>query len=284
MQDILAKLEQDLALRGLSDSTRYQYRKRIERYARFVARPLEETGEQDFRGFLLHLIEDEGLAASTVNCYSAAIVFLYEAVLGRQVDRRQVPRMKRRSRLPEVPTRAEARAIINAPKNPKHKAMISLAYSAGLRVSEIAALRVADIDSAGMRILVRGGKGGKDRYTLLSQECLKALRDYYRRFRPDHPDGWLFPGVCSPGHIKRGPVEDAFTAALARSGVKKRMGIHAMRHAFGTHLYEDGVSLLDIKELLGHASLASTMVYVHLANVAGRVTSPLDVPLGGPGA
>jgi site-specific recombinase XerD len=186
--------------------------------------------------------------------------------------------MKRPRKLPETLSRSEVAAIITAAENTKHKTMLMLAYSAGLRVSEIARLKVADIDSEGMRIFVRAGKGGKDRYTLLSKTCLDMLRRYWKGHRPDHPEGYLFLGIRSLDHITSAAIAQAFNGALAKSGIKKNVSIHSMRHAFATHLLENGAGLTDIKELLGHASLSSTTIYLHLANITDRVISPLDFP------
>ena len=155
-------------------------------------------------------------------------------------------------------------------------ALLALIDGSGLRVSEAAGLHVADIDSAAMRVFVASGKGNKDRYTLLSQTALEALRDYWRGYRPQHPEGWLFPGPGATGHITASGIALAFDQALARAGITTPASVHTLRHCFATHLLEDGATLLQIKELLGHASLHSTTVYVHLANLTGGIRSPLD--------
>jgi site-specific recombinase XerD len=278
MKGILAKLEQDMELRGFSENTKDLYHRVADHYVRHVGKPLEETGEDDVRGYLGYLRHTRGLANTSVNAYLAAIWFLYEVVCDRQLNRKQVPFMKRPRRLPEVLSRGEVAAIIGATENTKHKAQFMLAYSAGLRVSEIARLRAADIDSASMRILVRAGKGDKDRYTLLSKTCLDMLRRYWKGHRPAHPQGYLFLGMRSLDHITPDAIENAFSRALVASGVRKNVSIHSMRHSFATHLLENGAGLADIKELLGHASLSSTTVYLHLANITDRVVSPLDLP------
>jgi site-specific recombinase XerD len=284
MKGILAKLERDMELRGFSDNTKDQYRRIIDLYLRRMSKPLEETGEGDIRGYLEYLKHTKKLANTSVNAYLAAIWFLYEVVCDRQLNRKQVPFMKRPRKLPEVLSRDEVAAIIDATENTKHKAMFMLAYSAGLRVSEIARLTAGDIDSTSMRIFVRAGKGDKDRYTLLSKTCLDMLRRYWAGCRPAHPQGYLFLGVRSLDHITSAAIENAFNNALAASGVRKNVSIHSLRHSFATHLLENGAGLADIKELLGHASLSSTTVYLHLASITDRVVSPLDLPYVGKGA
>jgi site-specific recombinase XerD len=151
-----------------------------------------------------------------------------------------------------------------------------LAYGSGLRISEIANLKVRDIDSNSMRLFVRGGKGKKDRYTILSENTLLTLRDYWCRYRPKSPEGYLFPGTKNVGSITGAGVRYAFNCALCKTNITKDVSPHTLRHCFATHLLEAGYSLFQIKEMLGHASLSSTTVYLHLANTTSGVTSPAD--------
>ena len=150
-----------------------------------------------------------------------------------------------------------------------------LGYGSGLRVSEICALRVQDIDSKQMRVFVRCGKRNKDRYTILSQNTLEILRDYWRAYRPHHPDGLLFPGWRNLSPVTPEAVNDALIKWSAAAGIKKKVSMHSLRHSFAAHLLEDGTDLFTIKKLLGHSSISSTTVYLRLANVSG-VLSPLD--------
>jgi site-specific recombinase XerD len=251
MKDILAKLEQDMELRGFSENTEEQYNRIIELYLRHVKRPFDETDESDIIDYLKYLRFVKKLANTSVNAYLAAIWFLYEVTCNRQLNRKQVPFMKRPRKLPEVLSRDEVAAIIDATNNTKHKAMFVLAYSTSLRRSEIATLRAEDIDSASMRIFVRASKGDKDRYTLLlSKTCLGMLRRYWKGCRPGHPEGWLFLGVRSLDHITGAAIEHAFIKALGASGIQKDVSIHSLRHSFATHLLENGAGLADIKELI----------------------------------
>ena len=163
---------------------------------------------------------------------------------------------------------------------PKHRALLTLIYGSGLRISEAAAMKVPHIDSAAMRVRVVGGKGHKDRYTLLSKAALTALREYWRACRPQHPDGWLFPGSCPSGHITSAGIRFAFNQAVARAQITRPVTVHTLRHCFATHLLEDGATLLQIKELLGHRTIQSTTVYLHLANLTTGLQSPLDAFTG----
>ena len=127
-----------------------------------------------------------------------------------------------------------------------------------------------------MRLFVDYGKGGKDRYTLLSEACLSVLRKYWKIYLPKHSEGWLFLGTYNVSHITSDGIESAFNKAVKRTNITKNVSIHTLRHAFATHLLEDGATLLQIKELLGHSSIQSTTIYLHLANITSNVKSPLD--------
>jgi len=248
----------------------------VEIFLKHCGKPIEELSEIDVRQFLWHLAIERKLSPKTVNCYSAAIRFFFAVALNRQMDYLQIPRMKEQKKLPQIPTRAEIAQLIASCGNSKHKALLLLAYGSGLRVGEIVRLKPSDIDSNAMRVLVRGGKGQKDRYTALSQAALEALRKYWAGCRPRSPENYLFPGAAKTGHMTTRGVENAFTAACARSGLNKNISPHLLRHCFGTHLLEDGCSLLQTKELLGHSSLSSTIIYLHLANTASTAASPAD--------
>jgi len=207
---------------------------------------------------------------------NAAIRFFFAVTLNRTINYLQFPRFKKPKTLPEVPTREEAQQLIHNCPNLKHKAFFLLAYGGGLRVSEVASLRIKDIDSKSMRVFVRGGKGKKDRYTILSNECLCVLREYWSVYRPKHPDGWLFLDLRKRKRITPAGVASAFEKWVGCFGSEKKLSFHSLRHAFATYLLEDGATIFQIKELLGHASLNSTAVYLHLANTTAGVVSPAD--------
>jgi site-specific recombinase XerD len=281
-RQLLKRMETDMCMRGMSEHTKRAYVLYAGKFLKHCGKPAEKLNENDARAFLIGLLREGRVCAGTVNSYNAAIRFFFAVTLNRTMNYLQLPRFKKRKTLPEIPTREEVSMLINECANVKHKAFFLLAYGAGLRVSEIAALRVKDIDSKSMRIFVRGGKGGKDRYTLLSNECLCALRDYWSVHRPKHPEGWLFLGPGKHTRITAKGIAVAFGTWLARLGIGRDISIHSLRHAFATHLLEDGATVFQIKELLGHASLSSTAVYLHLANTTAGVVSPADrfVPYG----
>lgn len=272
----LQRLNVDMKLRGLSINTQESYSLSVRKFLEFTGRPVEDLDEEDVRRYLIQLLRENKVTTSTINTYSAAIRFFFAVTLNRTMNYLQIPRFKAAKELPEILAREEIGYLFEICTNLKHKSILMLAYGSGLRASEIATLRVKDIDSGAMRVFVKGGKGKKDRYTLLSNECLCVLREYWTVYRPKHPEGWLFLGVRKQTHIISDSASYAFDRWLEKSGITKDVSIHSLRHSFATHLLEDGVDLFQIKELLGHASLSSTTVYLHLANTTAGVTSPAD--------
>ncbi len=275
-EQILLQMKEDILLRGLSPKTLEGYMLHARIFLEYCNRPAEDLTENDIRNFLRYLINEKKVSSGTVNTYNSAIRFLFAATLNRNLNYLQIPRQKKHKTLPEVLTREEVFSIIQSCSNIKHKAIIMVIYSSGLRVSEAAALKIQHIDSKNMRLFVDCGKGGKDRYTLLSETCLGVLREYWKIYRPKHPDGWLFPGSHNLSHITSRGIQHVFTQALKRTTITKNVSVHTLRHAFATHLLEDGVTVLQIKNLLGHSSIQSTTVYLHLANLTSDIKSPLD--------
>lgn len=277
-QHVLQRMTEDLQLRGLSPNTVDVYTRAARIFLEFCKRPVDQLDVQDARRFLLFLICEKKRSAATVNVYNAAVRFLFAVTLDRTFNPLQIPRQKMPKTLPQVLSRPEIASILEHCHNLKHKALFALIYGSGLRVSEAAAIKTQHIDSRTMRVFVQGGKGAKDRYTVLSHTALQLLREYWKAYRPTHPEGWLFLGTYSLAHITSAAISRAFGDALKRAQISKEVSIHSLRHSFATHLLEDGVSLLQIKELLGHTSIRSTTVYLHLANVTSGMLSPLDRP------
>jgi len=276
IKQLLINFGTDMKIRGMSEHTQRSYTQNVERFLRSRKQPAKEIDESEAREFLIEMLREDKVSTGTLNIYNAAIRLFFAVTLNRTMNYLQLPRFKSRKKLPEILTRDEINRLINDCANVKHKTFLMLAYGSGLRVSEIASLRVNDIDSKAMRIFVKDGKGGKDRYTILSHECLCVMREYWTIYRPKHRDGWLFLGIKNKTHISSAAIEDAFNKQLEKAGITKNVSIHTLRHDFATHLLEDGVDLFRIKELLGHASLSSTTVYLHLANTSSGVISPAD--------
>jgi len=275
-QQALQRMKADMQLRGLAENTFRSYLTHARMFLVCCNRPVEELTEVDVRKFLGHLIIEKKLTPGTVNIYSAAIRFFFAVTLNRTMNYLQIPRVKAPKKLPEILTKDEIFELIGNSSNLKHKALLLLAYGSGLRVGELTSLKVKDIDSESMRVFVRGGKGKKDRYTILSENALYALRDYWRKYRPKNSEGYLFPDIKNVDHLSVAAVTRAIETALAKTNIQKKISPHTLRHCFATHLLEDGYSLLQIKEMLGHASIQSTTIYLHLANTTAGITSPAD--------
>ena len=276
-EQAIQRMWEDIRFRNLSNSTYKNYTRNIRNFFAFCRKPIEELDENDIRNFLHYLIDEKKYAPTTVNQSSAAIRFFFAVSLNRPMNYLQIPLMKVPKTLPDVLTREEVSSLIRACTNTKHQALLLLAYGSGLRSGEIETLRVKDIDSKEMRIFVKGGKNKRDRYTLLSQTTLEALRTYWKDYRPNSPEGWLFPGFRNIGHLTRAAIALAFDTCVKRTGITKEVSPHSLRHAFATHLLEDGVELINIKELLGHHRISSTMVYLHLSNTTKGIVSPADM-------
>jgi site-specific recombinase XerD len=282
MQDILTKLTEDIRLRGLSENTCVTYIRNVRRYLDFLGdTPIEATTESDLRRYSSYLRDERELAPRTLNTNLAAVFFLYEVTCDRQLNRKQIPYMKKPKVLPRIFTRPELSVLMDVTTNLKHRAIISLGYGSGLRVSEVCNLKVADIDSTNMRLFIDKGKGDKDRYTILSEASLLCLRKYWRAYRPNNAQGLLFVGHHNM-KISDDACANALKEAMRKAGIEPLdRSFHTLRHCFGTYLLEDGTDLMTIKCLMGHSAISTTALYLHLANVGKGVRSPLDNDGGG---
>jgi integrase/recombinase XerD len=242
-----------------------------ERFARFIEKPLMDAVSSDANRFIASMEREGGASASTLNQAVSALKFLFSRILGREAPLSRRPKADRR--LPIVLSRDEVIRVISAPRNIKHRSILALAYSAGLRVSEIASMRRTDIDPDRHTIFVRGGKGRKDRYTILADRTYSLLETYIDLVKPDI---WLFEGPDG-GHLSTRTIQDIFKKAVEKAGVTKSLSVHSLRHSFATHLLEDGTDLRYIQELLGHANARTTQVYTHVAQRDFlRIRSPFD--------
>ncbi|MBD2848675.1 tyrosine-type recombinase/integrase, partial [Paenibacillus sp. IB182496] len=257
----LQAMQMAMSLRGFAQSTQRTYLAHLQRFQAFCSQPLSETGYPEVRAFLHHAIAIRNLSSAYVNSAYGALKFFFQSVLCREWNMLHVPRKKKQAFLPTVLSTSEVHRLLEATPNLKHKALLSTIYSAGLRVSEATHLRIKDIDSANMRIFIRQAKGHKDRTSLLSTKNLLLLREYWKAYRLAV---WLFPGVPDTKPIATRSVQFAFRRSLHAAGIEKDASIHALRHSFATHALNQGATLLQIKELLGHADLRTTSLYVHL--------------------
>ncbi len=273
-KQIIQKLTYDMQLRGLNKSTVKEYCQRVKLFQEYFRKPATELWEQEIREYLHYLRNDKKLSTSTVNMSNSALRFLYGVTLEQNLNYKRVPRLKEPYVLPNILSKDEVQAIFDAADNLKHKCILMTIYGSGLRLSEIAALKISDIDSKNMRIFIEQGKGKKDRYALLSQANLEILREYWKQYRPKF---WLFEGMEKGSHITKRGVQDMFKRCLKKSCVTKKATVHTLRHVFATHLLESGTSLFYIRDLLGHATIRTTARYLHVATTdLLKTISPLD--------
>lgn len=268
-------MAEDLKLRGLAAGTQEDYLMHSRLFLEWANLPAETMDEENIRQYLNYLISDKKLCVSTVNTYNAALRFLFAVTMNRTLNYRQIPRLKQTRSLPEILTKNEVAQIFESANSLRNKAILMTIYGAGLRISEVCNLKVRDIDSESMRIFIHCSKDGKDRYTLLSQINLDILREYWKAYRPNHPDGWLFLTRIGTKLNDR-TARDVFDSAVKRTSITKKITPHTLRHCFATHLLEAGTDVCRIKQLLGHTHIQSTTFYLHLLNFDASLKSPLD--------
>ena len=274
MSELHDKMLQDMQLRGFSPNTQKTYLKNLQLFEKFFQKPARQLNQDDLRNYLLHLITVKKVSGEYVDSVYSSLKFFYEKTLGRTWNMTEIPRLKRTKKLPVVLSRNEIKQLLTVTSNLKFKAMFATAYSGGLRVSEIAHLKISDIDSENMQILIRQGKGDLDRFTLLSKTNLEILRHYWRQYRPIE---WLFPGKLPGQPLRTRAIQDAFLKMRNKAGIDKKATIHSLRHSFATHLLENGTDILRIQRLLGHANISTTLLYLQVAKVKLlQVKSPLD--------
>jgi site-specific recombinase XerD len=270
------RMQEDLLLKAYSPHTQRAYLGCARHFARHYLRSPEEMGEQEIRGFLLHLVRDRKASPATLSMYVNALKFLYNVTLKRPEAVKGISHPKRPKTLPVILSPEEVLRILAAIRSVKHKAIVATAYAAGLRISEVCGLRLADIDSQRMRIHVRSGKGKKDRYVMLGESLLALLRQYYRKVRP--PGEYLFPGHKPHRPLCTTAVNQVLRKVIRETGLTKRVTMHTLRHCFATHLLEAGTDTRILQVLLGHSSIRTTLRYTHITDrLVQKLVSPLDM-------
>lgn len=280
MDKYLTLYREMISLRGLSDHTLKSYSTYIRSYLDYLQNVLhkqpEDVSWQELRDFIKWLQDNRHLSDRTVNAVISQLRFFTMYVLHKPWDDTQLPARRFDISLPYVPSQEDTFTFINTLPDLKQKAMVSLMYSSGLRIGELCHLRYDDINRKKMRVHVTHGKNHYDRYAQLSSFALDILTQYW--FEYDRPKGWLFPKQTDP----ESPIDTFFLSRHIhehedRLGWPRRITCHSFRHALGTHLYENGADLLTIQAYLGHRSLSSTTIYVHLAaSTLSKVKNPLD--------
>lgn len=270
------RMEREMVLRRMALRTRQAYVAQVAALAKHYHRSPDLLTEQEIQGYLFYLIEERKLARSSCLQALHALRFFYHETLKRTDVSFGIPRSRVPQKLPEILSREEIERLFEGASQFKHRVLLMATYAAGLRVSEVCALKVGDIDSQRMSIRVEQGKGSKDRYSLLSPRLLQELRRYWQM---DRPRTWLFPAARSPDQaMHMHSAQKIYYNARDRAGITKRCGIHGLRHAFATHLLEAGTDVHTIQRLMGHGDIQTTMRYFHLAQQKIEATcSPLEL-------
>jgi len=265
---------EDLQIRHYSKTTIRLYLHAVSVFAEHFGKPPDQLDAEHIRRYQLFLVQEKKVSLSTFIQVVCALRFFYTQTLNQKINLERIPFPRRERKLPLILSREEVKALLQAPRNLRHRTMLAVLYGSGLRVAEAAQLKVSDIDTPRNVLWVRLGKGSKDRQTLLSPRLLELLRGYWRAERPVE---WLFPGADPSRPISAKAIYLACRDAARIAGLSKPVHPHSLRHAFATHLLEAGTNLRCIQILLGHANLETTARYLQVADVAVRSTSsPLD--------
>jgi integrase/recombinase XerD len=279
MTPLRQRFSDELQLRNYSKHTLRRYVSAVADLAGHYHRSPDKITDEEVKSYLLHLWRERELAASSIIISISALRFLFRHVLQRPTEamEKALPPVRRPQKLPRVYSVSELEQIFGCPDlRPKERAVLMTAYGAGLRVSEVCALRVQDLLSDRGQIQVVQAKGQKDRYTLFAPGLQEQLRAYWRVYRPEH---WLFPSQVDPARpLAHGCAQVAFRRAVQKVGLPIRGGFHCLRHSFATHLLEGGVDILTIQALLGHNCLATTAKYIHVRQQRlTKISSALDL-------
>ena len=272
----LKTLENRMIVANRSLSSIKSYSRSLHRLYDFHKLPPRTLEIDQIIDFLVHLKEEQALNWRTIKLYVAGLRYYYQEIVGEIDLAQQIPYPKEKPSLPEVLSREELQKIFDGCINFKHKVMFRLVYSCGLRRSELANLKLKDIDTQDgkMRIRINNGKGGKDRYTVLSHTILEELRIYFKMCKPKT---YLFNGKVKGEKMSLGGIRHALLKAVERTDIDKRVNLHILRHCFASHALEDGLNIKTLQYLLGHQSINTTFIYIHVSDVPlSKAFSPLD--------
>ena len=281
-EQLIKKMKEDMNMRNFSKYTYDSYLGKTRDIMRYYGeKQLEEVTTEELREFLLkYLKEERKLSDRSINYYNSVIRFIYEVALDKLLNKKQLPMRKQKKTVYKVLTKEELSAFFNVCDNFKFKTIFMLVYGSGLRIGEVANLRVEDIDSKNMRIFVREGKGNKERYTILPKQSLEMLREYWRKYRQNKRRGRIFLSESGKA-ITVGVIREHFRKYRRKAKINEKATLHTLRHNFATDLIERGATLIQVKELMGHSNIRSTMAYIHVSNVKIDLESPLDAFMKG---
>ena len=275
MSQLRRMMIQDLRIRNYSPTTIDKYVRCVRQFAAYFGKSPDKLGVAHIRGYQVHLVEEKRLSWKYLNVNVCALRFLYKVTLQRNEVIRHIPYAKGEKKLPIVLSPEEVAKILVAPPNLKHRAILSTIYACGTRVQETSMLKVRDIDSQRMLILVARGKGRKQRYVPLAKRLLKLLREYYKTQRPEY---WLFPGQKREYPITCDTIRSILRGARCATRIHKPVTPHTLRHSYATHLLEAGENMRTIQVLLGHSNLKTTSLYTHVSpQHLQKTPSPFDL-------
>lgn len=274
MGQLRDRMIRDMQIKRYSPHTQKAYLRGVTEFVRYFNQPPEDLGQEEIRTYLHYLVIDRKVSQGYLGQVYSGLKFLFQTTMRQDWVDWCIPRARRSRKLPVVLSKEEIRRLFDVTANLKHRALFKTIYSGGLRAAEVVALKPADIDSDRMLIRVTG-KGKRERDTLLAREALQALRAYQDRYRPR---SWLFPGQKPGSPIITSTVRKVFIAAKKKAQIHKPASVHSLRHSFATHLLDAGVDLFRIQKLLGHSSVKTTTVYLHVSTRdLARIRSPLDL-------
>lgn len=269
------RMTREMQVRNYSERSIKSYTSLLSKIVKHFGIPLDQITGNQVKDYLHHRVVVEKVSTSAINQTISAFKILHEDVLGREWETIKIKRPRRNQKLPVVLSLEEVEKLISATLNLKHKALLALAYSSGVRREEAQQMKPSNIDSSRMCVNVTNGKGRKDRRTILSKKALELLRTYYKAVKPSV---YLFESNQKKGGYLSGSTLDKIVKRSAeKAGIQKKISFHTLRHTFATHLLEAGVNIKLIQKFLGHSSIKTTMIYLHIANVEpGSISSPLD--------
>ena len=274
MTELREKMIREMELRNLSKNTQRSYLQAVYGLAKYYMQSPDKMTKEMIEDYLLYLKKEKGDALTTIGSAITGMRFFYSHVIGDEQLSPSCSFAKTPRKLPTVLSQEEIWSIINSTDNIKHRLMLMTIYSAGLRASEVLVLKAEHIDGKRMLIKVTG-KGGKQRYTLLSKKLLPELREYYRTYQPKM---FLFPSHRKGKPLTYETIRCVYEKARQKAAVKRGVGVHTLRHSFATHLLEAGYDIRKIQVLMGHRRLTTTMIYLHVSReTLAKIPSPLDL-------
>lgn len=283
MKNYEEKINLYFELKGTPKSSQESYFRRIKAFITFIEqqnKSMDDVTDSDIQQYILYLKKERKFSAGSINNYISGIKFLHTFILDKEWNARKIPRMRRSHSFPVIPSKPDVLTFVNATANLKYKAILALLYGSGLRVGEVAKLKICDICSKSMRVRVEHAKHNTNRYTILSTAALDILRKYFRAYFPSKSYGmedWLFPGQKQDEHVSIKTIQNILIKLRNHLQMNSNISSHTLRHCFATHALEDGVDPVFIQQMLGHKALRTTVGYLHMTSKSLMgVKSPLD--------